>query len=617
MVRPMAGEVRRWRAGPALPVLLVLAVVVALVGPARPAAAQPAAKDLITGWLPTWATASALSGIEGNSDLLSEASPFWYTAKAAKGAVSLSTSTDADTRRRVVDSLRSRGIAVIPSIADGSAARAMAAVLKDSADRARHVAQLVELATANSYDGVELDYERFAFSDGTSTWKATRPAWVAFVTELGNALHSAGKRLALAVPPMYDGTYTSTSGYWVYDYAGIAPVVDSLRIMTYDYSVSRPGPISPLSFLRRTLSYAVTAFPADRIRMGLPAYGRLWVDRRADGSRAITGTCPTSGVPGTKSFTTASALSYLAGVAGAVPDMRFDDATGEMVATFRKKYSGKAADGSSTTCVVDHIAWWVDARGVAARMPLVGEYGLAGAAVWHIGGVDAASWSAMRAYARGEAPAPEAPVPAPAPAAPAPAPAAVGTSVGLEVPSKHLAGVPLPVAVTVSAPVAVPAGTVVTLKRRTKGTSTWRSVGSAGTDAAGRATFTVAKLSRTTYWRARVAAAQDREAGKARAKTKVGPQIRVKASTVTPKARAKVKLRVYLNTKKKAVKVRRQMLVDGRWKTMSTKRTTAKGRVKFTFRWPRSWTENTYRVVTSRRGNLASGSSETFVIRTR
>ena len=155
------------------------------------------------------------------------------------------------------------------------------------------------------------------------------------------------------------------------------------------------------------------------------------------------------------------------------------------------------------------------------------------------------------------------------------------------------------------------------LRRRTAGSKKWRTAGRARTDAAGRATLVISGLTRTTYWRAQVPGAADRAAGEARGRTKVGPQVRVKPSTVTPKARAKVKVKVYLNTKKKRVKVRRQMLVDGRWKTMATKRTSAKGRVTFTFRWPRTPTENTYRIVTSKRGSLAAGGSETFVIRSR
>ena len=108
--------------------------------------------------------------------------------------------------------MRSRGIKVIPSIADGSAARAMAAVLKDPEDRTAHVAQIVDLVVSNGYDGIELDYEKFAFSDGSSTWATTRPAWVAFGAELGNALHAAKRVLALAVPPIYNGDRTSGSG---------------------------------------------------------------------------------------------------------------------------------------------------------------------------------------------------------------------------------------------------------------------------------------------------------------------------------------------------------------------------------------------------------------------
>lgn len=510
---PDGGRLPAGRAArPGAVLVLVLALLVGLIAPVGPAAAvEPTRTPLVTGWLPSWATDTALAGVEGNADLVGEVSPFWYTAKASGSKVALSTTMSTATMAGVMASMRARGIAVLPSVADGSAARAMAAVLKAPAARAAHVNQLVELVMANGYDGIELDYEKFAFSDGTSTWAATRPAWVAFVTELGAALHGAGKRLALAVPPMYDGTSTSSSGYWVYDYAAIAPAVDSLRIMTYDYSVSRPGPISPLAFIRRTLGYAVTAFPAARIRMGLPAYGRLWTARRADGSPSITGTCPKDQPPGTKSFTTATAMTYLTSIAGTTPTVRYDEVTGEMVATFAKEYAGLDPQGKATSCVVDHEAWWVDAQGVAARMPLITEFGLAGVAAWHLGGVDPDSWAAMRAFA---------------------------------------AGMPFVATPTIAVPAA--------------------------------ATL-----------------------------------VEARPSTLKPKRGKKVSVRVQVTPSKKSVTVRRQMLVKGKWKTMSTKRTSTKGRVTFTFTWPKSTTSRTYRITTKKKGALPAGVSETFVLRTR
>lgn len=590
----------------ALLLALVGTLLVALMAPIGPArAAAPPRTPLVSGWLPSWATQEALAGIEANTDVFADASPFWYTARASNGTTTLSTTVDAGTRSTVVTSLRARGIPVIPSVADGSAARAMAAVLTDPAARAIHVAQLVDLVVANGFDGIELDYEKFAFSDGASTWATTRPAWVAFVTELGAALHATGRKLALAVPPMYDGTRTSSSGYWVYDYAGVAPSVDSLRIMTYDYSVSRPGPISPLSFIRRTMSYAVTAFPAERIRMGVPAYGRLWVARRADGSQSITGTCPTGAPLGTTSFTTAASLGYLATRAGAAPlALRFDEPTGEMVATFRSTYTGTTSDGKPTSCDVDHEAWWVDARGVAARMPLLSEFRLAGAAIWHLGGVDAGSWTAMRTFAQTGTPV----VPSAQP---------VAAAVAVEAPGLHVAGANLGVAATVTSPVGPLAGAPVTLERRSSGSSKWRTVATVPTDAAGRASFTVAGLTTSTSWRARVEASPAWQGAEGLGSTKVAPRVTVKASTLAPAPRAKVTLKVALTPKAKSVTVLRQMLVKGKWKTMAKKRTTSKGRVTFTFRWPKAPTGNTYRVITKKKGGLVAGASQEFSIRTR
>ena len=173
----------------------VLAAVIGalVVGPlatAPPAAADdPARTTVVTGWMPSWATSSSLAGIEANSDLVGEASPFWYRAKASGGSVSISSAVGSETMSSVLASLRERGIAVIPSVADGSGRLAMATVLKDKSDRRAHVDQLVDLVMSNGYDGIELDYEKFAFTDGTSTWAADQAG-------MGRLRHRAGGRAA-------------------------------------------------------------------------------------------------------------------------------------------------------------------------------------------------------------------------------------------------------------------------------------------------------------------------------------------------------------------------------------------------------------------------------------
>jgi hypothetical protein len=71
--------------------------------------------------------------------------------------------------------LREAGLVVLPAIADASGKRRMARTLADPALRGQHVADLVALAVNSGYDGLDLDYENFAFSDGRSSWAGDSP----------------------------------------------------------------------------------------------------------------------------------------------------------------------------------------------------------------------------------------------------------------------------------------------------------------------------------------------------------------------------------------------------------------------------------------------------------
>ena len=69
----------------------------------------------------------------------------------------------------------------------------------DCAQRAAHVAALVDLVTANGFDGIDLDYEAMNFG-GTATDKASaRNGFVTLVRELGAALDRQGRLLSVTV----------------------------------------------------------------------------------------------------------------------------------------------------------------------------------------------------------------------------------------------------------------------------------------------------------------------------------------------------------------------------------------------------------------------------------
>ncbi len=170
-------------------------------------------------------------------------------------------------------------VAIVPSIRDLMEAGGMASVLADPTTRAAHVDAIVAFADDGDFDGIDLDYEQFAFADGRETWQATRPNWVAFVTELAERLHADGRTLTVSVPPLYDADETADTGFWVYDHGAIAEVVDRIRIMAYDYSTGEPGPIAPLAWVEQAIEGTKKAVADDsKLVLGVPMYGYNWVD---------------------------------------------------------------------------------------------------------------------------------------------------------------------------------------------------------------------------------------------------------------------------------------------------------------------------------------------------
>jgi hypothetical protein len=122
-------------------------------------------------------------------------------------------------------------------------------------------------------------------------------------------------------------------------------------------------------------------------------------------------------------------------------------------------------------------------------MPLVAEYGLAGVAFWHLGGVDAESWNALRGFAAGwvaPAPAPVAGVPAPTPPTPPTTTAATTVTV------RPSTLTPKPKAkVTLKVRVAPKKRGVLVRRQMLVGPDRWRTLASKRTDSKGRVTFTI------------------------------------------------------------------------------------------------------------------------------
>ena len=258
-------------------------------------ACQP--NRFVSGWIPYWQASSGRATVQ-NPDvagLYSEVSLMWY-GTAADGTLPLMASKSSlDTTIGVV---RAAGLPVIPTIFDSSPKGTLRAIIKDPARRAAHINQIVALVVNNNYDGIDLDYEVFAWGDGRTAWAEIAPNWVLFVQSLSYELHRRGKLLMVTVPPVWTDSLGRIQGYTVYEQAKIAPYVDRLRLMVYDWSISSPGPISPNYWQSSVIAYSTKVVPPKKLQIGLPAYGRHWTTKKVS-----TETCPDGALKATDSIT--------------------------------------------------------------------------------------------------------------------------------------------------------------------------------------------------------------------------------------------------------------------------------------------------------------------------
>jgi spore germination protein YaaH len=329
-------------------------------------------------WAPYWALDDALPEFEQRAGSLRDVSPFWFNATGAN-SIEIDTNALDEGLDEFFEIAVEAGVNVVPSIIDAMPAGAMAAIIADPVSRTQHVDTIRSFAADLDVAGIDIDYEQFAFADGRDTWATTRPNWVAFIAELGAALRIDNRTLTVSIPPVYDAGQTADSGYWVYDYGAIAPHVDRIRIMAYDFSVSKAGPIAPLNFVERSIIGAIDATgDPEKLVLGLPAYGRNW-------PYGETESCPASELQGRTSVT-ARSVDALLELRGAVPV--FVPETGEY--TF--DYDLEVTDGI-LTCTQGRRVHFVDGDGVRLRMDLARQYRLNGVSLWALGFGDDDVWA--------------------------------------------------------------------------------------------------------------------------------------------------------------------------------------------------------------------------------
>lgn len=372
--------------------------------PATEAANQP--RKILTGWIPYYSMKTSLPAALNNADLIKEVMPFWYTLKydgknkAAYISDLYTTGNPSVPIATPLAAMRAAGFQIIPTLTDGTDKLVLANLLANAGNRTKIAKTISDYVLANNFDGIDLDFEGFAFVDENTTWAKTAPLWVAFVKELSALLHSNNKLLSVSSPYNFSPS-EKQKGYTVYAWPEIAPHIDRLRIMTYDYSVAKVGPIGPISWTEKTVAYATSIMPASKVYLGLAGYGRDWVTK-------VDGVCPAPFASAIKVGAKAATFvmrdaTTLAASYQVTPV--YDENFGEATFTYTKSYEGSTADGRSTICTATRTAWYQNAQSYKIRSELVAKYKLGGVTAWTLGMEEPLAMEAIRQTALNIAPA--------------------------------------------------------------------------------------------------------------------------------------------------------------------------------------------------------------------
>ncbi len=402
---------------------LALATAVALVTGMTGSVAVAAEKSrAVSGWFGYWTSPQDMIEIaQGSNGVLGEVNIFWWSYHGSDNPVCTTTLScpspsatpwASQALLKSARGLQAQGIEVYATHTDLDGARAgsLSGYLAKKANRRAIADKLTDWAVKSGVDGVDLDWENFAFNDGSSSWATTRPRLTNAVKILGKRLHAQGLKLSVTVPGGYkpflsDGSPNPGGGYTVYDWAALAPHVDRLRLMTYDYSWDRPGPIGPHGWTRDVARSAVAQVGqenAAKIYIGLHQYGKAWYDRDDSDDYITIGQCDPRWQPDGQdgvSLTPDEAIE-LAQDKGVT--RRFDKPSKEWTFTYTKTEAGHWTNDKgkrrTAECEVQKVVWYGGTRTGVGRMKIVRQTKIGGIAIWNLASLDAGFFPALKPF---------------------------------------------------------------------------------------------------------------------------------------------------------------------------------------------------------------------------
>lgn len=258
---------------------------------------------------------------------------------------------------------KSKGMMTFAAVSNfdsiGFDAKITHAILNNARNKTRAINEMFERVKNSGYTGINIDFESIDRTD--------RKAFTAFVHDVAQKMRAAGYLTVVSVPAKRkDDPEDSWTG--AFDFAALGQSADILQVMTYDENGSwgKPGPVAGLTWVEASIAYAESVVPANKLSLGIPAYGYDWNTTAGTGAQIFWKDIPAL-------ILRTSASPQWDGVSSS------------------PHFNYQAADGSS------HVVWYEDEKSIPLKTALAVKYKLAGVSVFALGYDDLKFWQALHA----------------------------------------------------------------------------------------------------------------------------------------------------------------------------------------------------------------------------
>ncbi len=265
----------------------------------------------------------------------------------------------------VAEKARRLKLAIMPLVFNrGFDREIVTALLHQPAAQLRAANEMAELAVKEGFVGFQIDLENIAPEE--------RALFTDFVRQAADRLHQDGRLLSVTIVPKFtdalpESSSAPTMGQWAaaYDYRALGDIADFVTLMAYDHfsRLTGAGPIAGYEWVRKSLDFTVARIPPDKILLGIPLYGREWIDL---GDRTLSRSLDAREI----------------GVLRArwKPATQWDDRWRSPWFQIHRRDAV-------------HTVWYEDRRSWSAKLALVSEYHLRGFSAWRLGFEGPNFWS--------------------------------------------------------------------------------------------------------------------------------------------------------------------------------------------------------------------------------